>query len=52
MDDITLTKEEAMAILRSLNQIEGYLYSIKDNSKAIDILDYPVEILSNKIIGG
>ena len=52
MDDITLTRKEVMALLKSLNQIEGYLYSIKDNSKVIDILDYPVKLLSSKIIGG
>jgi len=44
-----LTKEEELMLLRNLSQIEGYLYSIKDSSGVLDLVDVPIELLMNKL---
>lgn len=47
---IELTKEEAMALLRDLSKLEGFLFSVKEKEKAIDtILDNQCELLAAKL---
>jgi hypothetical protein len=48
---IELTKEEALSILKVLSMVEGYLFSVPNASHVIDIVDYPVELLSKKLQG-
>lgn len=46
---IELTKEETLEILKALSRLEGALIAEKANNDIINLLGYPVEILSNKI---
>lgn len=48
---IELTKEDALDILKALSMIEGYLFSVQNASPIIDIVEYPVELLSKKLQG-
>jgi len=47
---IELTKEEVLCILKVLSSVEGYLLSVPGSMVVSEIMDYPVEILSKKLI--
>ncbi len=46
---IELTRSEALNILLALSKFEGFLNSVKDSHLIFDELDYPIQILSNKL---
>lgn len=49
---IELTREEAISILKAISQVDGYLMAIKDTGCIGELMDYPVELLSDKLKGG
>lgn len=48
---VELTREEALEILKRLSQFEGYLFGIQNSTYIAEQLEYPVELLSNKLAG-
>jgi hypothetical protein len=50
-DDIVLTRDEALTILKQTSMVEGFLFSVKDSSIVIDLMDYTVNLLTVKLGG-
>ena len=48
---IQLTNAEALDILKALSRIDGFLRPISNSQYVMCELDYPLEILSEKLIG-
>ena len=51
-NEIIFSREEVLTILKCLARFEGFLMSVRIDgvSEIIKQLDYPVELLSNKLI--
>lgn len=47
---INLTREETLNILKALSRLDGYLMAIPKSSDIFSELDYPIELLTNKIL--
>jgi hypothetical protein len=47
---IELTREEALMILKRLSMFEGYLLPIQGSTPIAEQLDYPVELLTDKLM--
>jgi len=47
---ITLIREETLNILKALSRLEGYLMSIPKTSDIFSELDYPIDLLTNKLL--
>lgn len=52
-ENIILTREEALNLLKSLSRFEGFLYGFKQGDTQViqSELEYPVELLSKKLGG-
>lgn len=46
---IELTREEAIALLKFLSQVDGFLMSIRENNVAAELMEYPVNLLTKKL---
>ena len=49
-NNITITREEALTILKNLSIVEGFLWSVKDAGTVIEIMDYSVDLLTKKLV--
>ena len=46
---IELTKEEALAILKELALLEGYIWHCEKSTNILETMDYSVTLLSKKL---
>lgn len=46
---IELTREEALAILKLLSQVDGFLLGVKESNHVTELLDYPSDLLIEKL---
>lgn len=46
---IELTKDEALAILKELSLLEGYLFSVQNSGDVIESMDYSIDLLTEKL---
>ncbi len=49
-EQITFTKEETVALLKAFSNIEGFLFSIKESSYTFDMIEYPIKLLTERLI--
>lgn len=49
-NQIVFTKDEVIDLIKAFSNIEGFLLSVKDSSYAIDILEYPINMLTEKVL--
>lgn len=48
---IELSKSDVVEILKTLSRIDGYLMSCHDSYAISELLDWPVETLTKKLLG-
>lgn len=46
---IELTREEALAILKELALLEGYIWTCEKSNSILETMDYSVELLTKKL---
>lgn len=50
-DEIILTKDEALTILKSISNVDGFLMSINNGSVIQENLDFSIDLLTEKLGG-